>query len=349
MFTRVLRLAALVLALGSFSAPVFAQTYTLNSTTLSSAATATDATFALTSASAASGSSFGSVAVGQFIFVDGEFVPITAVSSTTITVTRTAGAGRRPNAHPSGQVVYIGPGNAFQRVNPPLGGCTVGSQGDPWINVDNGQVWRCLASQWENVVDTLLFVPASACVSSVSGNSTGTNGLTSTGASVTAVMQAQTSATGTNTHTYSCAIPVPTRVNVSRAAYLADVTFFYGVQGTALGTQVTTLASGTLNSVIVFGKITMPTAGASETASTVAPVRADAGTAAWTPAVASFNTATTTAGAFYSEKFAPATPFALAADGTQYLINIALLGTATSATTTNTPGFLVHYYTTTGY
>lgn len=141
--TRIL-LSALLGLLPSLAA---AQTFTLNSTTLSAAATATQGTFVLTSASAASGSSFGAVTAGQFVFVDDEFVQITAVSGTTVTVRRGV-PGSRPSAHASGATVWIGAGYAFQRVDPPRGTCTTTAVPSPWINTDNGQVWACATTFW---------------------------------------------------------------------------------------------------------------------------------------------------------------------------------------------------------
>jgi len=93
----------------------------------------------------------------------------------------------------------------------------------------------------------------------------------------------------------------------------------------------------------VFSKVVMPTAGASETPSTVAPVRADAGTLAVTPALASFNSLVTSAGAFFTQRFTPATPFALTGDDTQYYVSMTVLCNTTQATTINTPGVMVHF------
>jgi hypothetical protein len=185
------------------------------------------------------------------------------------------------------------------------------------------------------------FVPFTGCGQSVSGNGTGTQGFTTAGASATPVDQASTSASGTNTHTFVCDITPTSRVVSGNGTSIVDVVFFYGVQTTGLGTQVATLASGTMNSSIVFSKILMPTAGASETPSTVTPVRADSGSLTITPAVASFNVATTTAGGFYSVTFTPATAIVTAAL-TKYFLTVSLLNTATSATVTNTPGLVVH-------
>lgn len=342
-----------------------AQSYTLNSTTLNGAVGVNDTTIILTSASAATGSSFGAVAVGQFVFMDGEFMPITAISSTTVTVTRTAGSGRRPTSHPTGLTVYIGAGNAFQRTDPPLGGCTVGSQGDPWINVDNGRIWRCLASQWLNVVDAYLFVGPGSCFGSTSGGTLTTpaavanvnvyattwTGLINSATTPpgTPVLQVATTNAGTAINTVSCQVPLPTRTNVSRGVFVADATWVYGLQQTAANaTQVATEASGLLNGVVAFGKIVLPAAGASETPSTVAQARWDAGTIVLTPAKASFNAGTTTTGAFVTQKIAPATPVAMTTDATAYYVNFTVLHTATSASTLQVAGVLIHYYTVSG-
>ena len=205
---------------------------------------------------------------------------------------------------------------------------------------------QILAAQgYSNTNPYTYFVPPGNCNSSVSGNSTGTNGLTVVGASNTPVVQAQTSNSGTNTHTYVCNISPPYWVVTSGTGIqITDVVFLYGVQTTGLGTQVNVLASGTFNGSIVFGSITYPTAAASETPSTVAPARADSGTMVVTPVAASVNVATTTAGGFYTLKFAPASgTLVWKTDLKQLLLTVSLLNTATSATITNSPGALVHF------
>lgn len=339
-----------------------AQTFTLNSTTLSSAMTATTNTAVIASASAATGSSFGSVAVGQWMFIDQETMPITAVSSTTITVTR-ANAGRI--GHPSGSVVYIGTSNAFQHADPKLGVCAAASQGDPYINVENGRIWRCLGTQWLNVVDSFQFVGPGNCYYSTTGGTLATptavtnvgvyevksNGLINSSATApgTPVMQVATTNSGTATNTISCAVPTPSRANPSRGVYVADATWVYGVQQTDVNaTQVAVEASGTMNGIVAFGKIAFPTAAASETSSTLAQARWDAGTMVLTPAKASFNNAVTTAGRFYSQKIAPATAVAMTTDLTGYYVNLTILCTATSATSIQVAGVLIHYQTVTG-
>lgn len=352
-----------VLSLLALLVPLFAHAQTaLSSTTLSAAV----------NGPAGSGSIGGSVqntiqltsttniiARQSMIYVDNELMSVQAVpTSGLVQVTRGA-EGTRASSHASGATVYFSTGtggniiaqnlsqtaSAFIKLDP-SGSCTSTLlQVLPVINVNNARRWNCIGSVWM-VDDGLVVLGPGGCGSGESGNATGTNGLTVTGASFIGTIQAQTSASGTNTHYYSCNlnnIMSALTASPTRNVAVIDATFFYGVQTTELGTQATTLASGTLNSITVFSKIAMPAAGTSETPSTVTPVRADSGTMALLPAVANFNVATTTAGAFYSEKVTPGAPVFLTTDGTQYFFNVALLNTATSATITNSPGVLVHY------
>ncbi len=201
------------------------------------------------------------------------------------------------------------------------------------------------AQGYSNTNPYTYFKGPGACNTTVSGNSTGTNGFTTTGASATPVVQAQTSGVGTNTHTFICNISPPYWVvTTGTGIQIVSVDFLYGVQTTGLGTQSATLASGTMNSGQVFSSITYPTPASSETPSTVTPVREDSGTLVITPVVASFNVATTTAGAFYSARFAPATgTLVWKTDLKQLLLTVILQNTATSATITNSPGVLVRF------
>jgi hypothetical protein len=213
------------------------------------------------------------------------------------------------------------------------------------LTVAFGPTASLLAQGYSNTNPYQYWVTPGACNSTVSGNGTGTNGLTTVGASATPVVQAQTTNVGTNTHTFICNISPPSFIVTSGTGLqIISATFFYGVQTTDLGTQDATLASGTMNSAQVFSRITYPTPGIGETASTVTPARADSGTLAITPVVASSNVAVTTAGAFYSVTFTPATgTLAWKTDLRQLLLTVALLNTATSATITNSPGVLVRF------
>lgn len=337
--------AALVLAL---AAPSYSQT-TVTSTTLSTAVSST-------SANVITVASTTGITAGVGLFVDREAMSVTSVNTTTRQVGVIRGVdGTLGSTHAASATVYVGPTSGitgqgpFWMSDPPIGSCTAANeQYSLRINVQNGRIWSCTGGQWMNVQDGYMWVGPGQCNSSVSGNSTGTNGLTVLGTAGAAVpvVQAQTDGSGTNTHYFTCSIPVPTRTDVVKSVYLVDAEFYYGVQTTALGTQTATLASGTMNSVAVFSKVAYPTPAASETASdATTKTRADSGTLVITPVVGSFNTATTTSGHFYSVKFTPATPFAISTDRTQYFLTVSLLNTATSATVTNSPGFVVHYRT----
>lgn len=364
-----LRTLATVLTALAFAGPAAAQTYVLNSTTTSAAIAAADTTVSLTSASAASGSTFGAVAVGQALFVDQELMTITAVSGTTVTVQRRNNrqAANSPiTTHVSGATVYIGTPSAFQRVDPAVGACAVGNQGDPWINVDNGKVWRCLGSSWYDVYDAYFFVGPGSCFGSTSGGTLTTpaavtnvniyattwTGLINSSATPpgTPVLQIATTNSGTATNTVSCQVPLPSRAHPTRGAFLADATWVYGLQqNDANATQVAVEASGTLNGVVAFGKITLPTAAASETSSAAAQARWDSGTMVLTPAKASFNNTVTTTGRFYTQKIAPATPIGLTTDLTLYYVNLTVLHAATSASTLQVAGVMIHYYIVRGF
>jgi hypothetical protein len=328
---------------------------TLTTTTLSSAVSTTygnNITLAsLTNVTA-------SAAVQTELFVDGEamMVVMNSVpsSGTTISVTRGV-SGTRAATHASGATVYVGRPNLFVQLQPgkePSGTCTtssgfLGATVLPFINTVSGRRWNCIGSQW--MVDNgLINLPPGACNSFVSGNSTGTNGLTNNGTSATfsvPMVQAQVSSTGTNTLGFVCDLDILSSLQASppKNVSLIDAVFYYGVQQAAIGTQAAVLASGTMNGSTVFSQIALPTPAASETASTVAPTRADSGTLTITPAVASFNTATTTAGAFYSVRFTPASAIPLVTDLNKYFLTVNFQGAATTATTVNSPGLTVHY------
>ncbi|HLJ26563.1 MAG TPA: hypothetical protein VKY85_07620 [Candidatus Angelobacter sp.] len=294
---------------------------------------------------------------GSIVVVDTEFMQVLGVNASTGLVSVARGIwGTQARGHVSGATVYVGPPNFFKNFDP-NGSCTASlepvlptvsaASGDVFTCDSNTNIWVRQASPWPyKFTDGAIPFTFSQCNSSVSGNSTGTNGFTTTGASATPVVQAQTSSTGTNTHTYVCKVHVPQRLSNTqpgKGVYLTNFVFYYGVQGGALGTQANTLASGTFNSSIVFGQVTYPASGASETPSTVAPARLDSGTMAITPVVGSFNTATTTAGAFYTVTFTPASPILLQTDLQDVVLTVTFQCAATTATTTNSPGGIIHY------
>lgn len=185
---------------------------------------------------------------------------------------------------------------------------------------------------------------ARSCFGGVSGNGdTGNATYALGGTSLHPEFQLLTTNSGTNTHTYQCDITPPSFITSGRGATITSVEFYYGVQTTNLGTQVATLASGTMNSQVVFTYVDYPAAAGAATPSVEAPVRADSGTLVIAPVVASANVATTTAGRYYTVSFTPASGIVVETARRQYYLNVALLNTATSATETNTVGGRVVY------
>lgn len=345
--------ALVVLALVLLGVPAHAQT-SVQTTTLSAALSAPAQGAPAQTVLLASATNIAAPTAtvpGSELFVDAEAMLVTALSGTTATVTR-GYDGTAPAAHASGATVYAGPisgttGSPYVFSDPGIGTCTASNEVYNYrINTRTGKIWSCTGGYWTNVIDAFMFLPAQYCQSSVSGNSTGTNGYTSLGTAPSIpVVQAQTSGSGTNTHYYMCSLmPDTSRLAPSKSIYVIDAEFYYGVQTNALGTQAATLASGTLNGKTVFTSITYPTPAASQTPTGLAEAaRSDSGTLVITPVVGSFNTATTTAGEFYSVKFTPATAIPIATDHGELLLTVSLLGQATSAMITNSPGVLVHY------
>lgn len=291
------------------------------------------------------------------LFVDGEemMVATNGVPSSGTCVLVTRGVGGVNGKHASGATVYVSRPNQFVNLDygkEPSGTCSttdgfLGAIVQPFINIRSGRRWNCIGGTW--MVDNgLINLPPGACNSFVSGNSTGTNGLTNNGTSATfsvPLVQASVSNTGTNTLGFVCGLNILSSLAASNPKNVAliDAVFYYGVQTSALGTQAATLASGTMNGSTVFSQIALPANGASETPSTVAPVRADSGTLTISPVVGSFNTATTTAGAFYSVRFTPASAIPLTTDLNEYFLTVNLQAAATSATVVNSPGLTLHY------
>jgi hypothetical protein len=347
------------------SAPVFAQA-AMTQTTLGAAVnggtSATggvplQTTITLANVSGVSGPSLGNQN-GSILSVDTEFMQVIAAPNAATNQVLVARGiwGTQARGHVSGATVYVGPPNFFKNFDP-NGGClgtaepalpTVSAaSGDVFTCDTNTGVWVRQASPWiYKFTDGAIPFTWSQCQSSVSGNATLINGYTTAGAASTPVVQAQTSATGTNTHTYVCKVHVPQRLSNTqpgKGVYISNVVFYYGVQGGALGPQAATPASGTMNGSTVFGTVTYPNPGVAETPSTVAPLRADSGTLTITPAAGAFNIAVTTAGAFYTAQFTPASPILLQTDLQDLVLTFTLQCAANTATITNSPGGIIHY------
>jgi hypothetical protein len=347
------------------SVTAFAQTTTY-STTLSSAVTQTQLFVNLASVSNITAASNGNPAnATTLLFVDREEMRVISLTGTTVMVQR-ASDGSPQQLHQSGATVYLGPAQQAP-VGPwtdgsslssnctsttyaflPLivTGGTSGASGNQYTCPSSGPQ----ANQWVQTSmpapiynsDGFFFVPFSAGYTTASANP-GTLGFAVAGASNVPVLNGAVTSTGTNTITFSYILHVPSRLLTGKGIAINDVKFLYGNSTGTLGTQAATLASGTYNSTIVFSTITLPAAGASETASTVTPVRADSGTLAITPSAASANVTAVTAGQFYTQQFTPSAPIVVNSDLTEVLFQVTLQCTATTATTVSSPGVIVDY------
>ncbi len=137
-------LTGLILAVALFlSVPVSAQTY-LTSTTNTNAVTASQTTWVV-------GSNTG-MAVGGALYVNREYVTITAVTGTTGVTVRRGQVGTVANAHGASQTVIIIPVAAVPTVTTNIdptpidgvGTCTLTAhQYLPIINVISGNIWLC--------------------------------------------------------------------------------------------------------------------------------------------------------------------------------------------------------------
>lgn len=207
-----------------------------------------------------------------------------------------------------------------------------------------GAYWVPPGNCWYGVVTGTLTSPTFGAAPGVTA--LGLNVVLSTAPAIPVMQVSTTNAASISVNTLTCLINPPSTIGVTgRGVNLVNADFFYGLQqaGGVNSTQVYVLASGTMNGSLVFSKVVMPTPGASETPSTVAPVRADAGTLAVTPSGAAFNSLVTSAGAFFTQRYTPATPFALTGDDTMYFVSMTFLCNTTQATTINTPGVLIHF------
>ena len=206
-----------------------------------------------------------------------------------------------------------------------------------------GAYWVPPGNCWYGVVTGTLTSPTFGAAPGATG--LGLTTVIATAPAIPVMQVATTNAAVISVNTINCLINPPSTIGITgRGVNLVNVDFFYGIQqaGGVNATQLYTLASGTMNGALVFSKVAMPAPGASETPSTVAPVRADAGTLVVTPSGATFNSVVTTAGAFFTQRFAPATTFSLTTDDTMYYVSMTVLCNTTQATTINTPGVMVH-------
>jgi hypothetical protein len=113
---------------------------TLTSTTTSSAITSTtQSSFTLTSVTG--------VSVDTGLFIENEFMVVTAISGYQVTVRRPV-SPTRAALHASGVQVYLGPQNYFSTYDR-SGACTSTVERVlPVVNIANGNAWQCTSSVW---------------------------------------------------------------------------------------------------------------------------------------------------------------------------------------------------------
>lgn len=135
--------------LAAFSA--LAQYNTLTATTLSAAVTSSARQITVASATGIS-APVGNTSVGTQLYVvdpgrsQGEVMTVTAVNSTTISVSR---VNNQTTGHISGSMVLAGAPNLFYKYDP-VGNCTASTTlVTPWVNTVTGAQWVCgVGGQW---------------------------------------------------------------------------------------------------------------------------------------------------------------------------------------------------------
>ncbi len=140
---------------GLFPLAAYAQLYTLSQTTLSAAISDGQTTFAVASLT---GITVQTNTNATDIYIDRELMQVTAVNSTTDTVTVIRGvSGTQAAAHASGDMVLAGPPAAFINYDPE-GACsgtapttpTMAVPAAPTINTRTGAQWLCstVSGKW---------------------------------------------------------------------------------------------------------------------------------------------------------------------------------------------------------
>lgn len=339
--TRVLAFVALatVLAFGQATTP---------STTLSSALTATVQPTTVCLASTTN-ITYGNGVYGG-LYVDLEYMAITSAPANNCVTVARGQQGTIPQAHASGQTVWIDAyqsqgldsGFRFGGTQPPYGPCTPSTTGSlPRIHVglqDAYAITDCPSSTefgtsvWTPYAfERTAFIGPGNCAWSTTGTANGTNGLTIVGASNVPVNQVSVSNAAASANTLNCWISGDTfQPLLNKGVTITSYDVLYGVQTTTL-TSINGAAVGT---------IAFPAPAATETASTVAPVSAGG---SLTQTSSSGNMAATTAGAFKTARVSLGTPLNLSTDRQLVMFTLVFNQSASAAQVVNTPGMLVHY------
>jgi len=125
---------AFVLAAVLLAAPAVAQNVNLRTTTLGAAVNSTsDTTIRLAATTG--------LAVGDGLFVDAEYMTVSAINGLVVSVMR--GAGGVAGTHASGASVFYGSPSTFRSVDPAPGVCVRSANPNIWINTTTANLWVC--------------------------------------------------------------------------------------------------------------------------------------------------------------------------------------------------------------
>lgn len=134
-----------------FASLSFAQV-TIVPTTLSAAVTSTSQkSFVLTAVTGLNSNTYSLAAGTSYLYIDGEYVSVDAISGKTVSVTRGI-SGSRAMTHASGALVFAGPANFFSTSRPgllPGGSCTASnSPALPRPDISTQTIFNCLGGLW---------------------------------------------------------------------------------------------------------------------------------------------------------------------------------------------------------
>ena len=138
--TKILRAAAVLIAIVLMAAPLSAQTV-ITTTTTTAAITASQTRIPLTSVAG--------ISVGDIVFLPGwvpESMRVVAVNASSVDVVRGAD-GTRGSAHANTKTVFVGPASRFHFADPDVDAVCIYNRlaYAPWINVKTGMIWTCWA------------------------------------------------------------------------------------------------------------------------------------------------------------------------------------------------------------
>lgn len=254
--------------------------------------------------------------------------------------------GTRATSHANGDVVWVGnaavgtgdssrpfSNGAFATLAP-SGACTASSQYSLPVFVtgrdalSGGTVWTCAGGYWGQLAS--VFIDPGQCTAAVSGTAGTGNDTVVIDGSVPA-LKASSTAAGASNATFTCVLSMPTSIMPGKGFLITDITYLYSVQTTTATSMVAS----------TFKHFQPPAAAASETASSATLVD-DCNTCVQTPAVGSANLASVSAGQYYSEKVAPATPILANNDLRTFVFTFQINQSAAAAQIVTCPGLIVH-------